>query len=97
MFAEFVCVCPMVCKEKIVRVCLYESYRVFLSFTICIEFQKFFSYSNSKRNFFSEQHLHILLKRSDLLLVTNVKFALQLIDFFWETLSSNKTSQTLDI
>ena len=49
-----------------------------------------------KRTFF-ERHLHILLKRSDLLLVTNVKLALQLIDIFWETLSSDKTSQTLHI
>ena len=54
----------------------------FFSFILCIEFQKIFSYSKSKTIFFFERHLHILLKRSDLLLATNVKLVLQLIEFF---------------
>ena len=60
----------------------------FLSFTICIEFQTIFNYSNSKKkeHFFHLQ-LNILLKKSDLLLVTNVKLTLQLI-------TSDKSSQT---
>ena len=73
-----------------------------MSFTIRIKFQTIFSYSNWKMIFFLiffliERHLHILLKRSDLLLVTNVKLALKLIDIFSETLSSDKTSETLHI
>ena len=62
-----------------------------------LSFKRFSIILIGKQIFVFEWHLHMLFKRSDLLLVTNVKLALQLIDIFWETLSSDKTSQTLHI